>query len=222
MTKCDVKIYVEPLKKHKLCFRNSGHKGSHSPDLLGEFFGDIYVKKLGRPYLRKSGTTKTIWVIEHRGFEKEVLAESLTSQANLGVRVQAGYSSKNGRMRPEYATVASHFKSIFGHNPSDKSYWGMPFFDGWNPNKGGSYQAGAKWIIENLGEKPGPEYSLDIIKHEIGFMPGNMRWVGREIQSANRRRLVRFSDEQLISEIEKRGFVVIKAHKPEDLYGSQK
>jgi hypothetical protein len=75
---------------------------------------------------------------------------------------------------------------------------GMPFFDAWNPNKGGSYAVATSWIIENLGKKPGLDWSLDIVKHELGFVPGNLRWATRNIQARNqqRYRLGQFSDEE--------------------------
>lgn len=55
----------------------------------------------------------------------------------------------------------------------------MPYYDGWNPNKGGSLAAGAQWIIDNLGHRPGSgkEYHLHIVDRRIGFMPGNLQWI---------------------------------------------
>jgi len=58
---------------------------------------------------------------------------------------------------------------------SQKNYKGMPFFDEWNPDKGGSFQAGADWIILNLGKRPSGS-TLHIISHELGFVPGNLEW----------------------------------------------
>jgi len=55
----------------------------------------------------------------------------------------------------------------------------MPFFNAWNPLKGGEIWKGAQWILDNLGRKPGKGWSLDVIKHNKGFIPGNLRWVPR-------------------------------------------
>jgi hypothetical protein len=76
----------------------------------------------------------------------------------------------------EIATVRSHYKFIFKcKSPCSRSYKGMSFYDGWNPDKGGSYKAGGEWIIENIGKCP-ENSSLHIIHHDIGFMPGNLEW----------------------------------------------
>lgn len=77
---------------------------------------------------------------------------------------------------PEHITVRNHYHMI---QNEDKNYLGMPFYDEWNPNKGGSYGAGVQWIIENIGRKPAKGYDLHIVDRTIGFMPGNLQWVHR-------------------------------------------
>ena len=59
----------------------------------------------------------------------------------------------------------------------------MPFFDAWNPDKDGSFQAGADWITTNLGIRPEGS-SLHIMKHELGFVPGNLAWATRRQQNS--------------------------------------
>jgi len=61
----------------------------------------------------------------------------------------------------------------------------MPFFDAWNPDKGGSFDAGAQWIIENIGKRP-EGCSLHIVEHEKGFVPGNLEWAHPQKQSAQK------------------------------------
>ena len=86
---------------------------------------------------------------------------------------------------PEYMTVKSHFTFIFNPNhKGHKNYKGMPFFDNWNPNKGGSWLAGMSWIIKNLGKKP-KGASLHIIEQEKGFIPGNLEWTHPKKQVAS-------------------------------------
>lgn len=77
---------------------------------------------------------------------------------------------------PIRGLVVSHYGCI---RNGYSTYKGMPFFDGWNPDKGGSYQAGERWIIENLGHRlgSGKEYQLHIIDRRLGFVPGNLCWV---------------------------------------------
>ena len=52
----------------------------------------------------------------------------------------------------------------------------MDFFPEWNPDKGGSYKAGAVWIIENLGPRPNGA-SLHMIDRDQGFVPDNLMWL---------------------------------------------
>jgi hypothetical protein len=56
----------------------------------------------------------------------------------------------------------------------------MPFFDGWNPDKGGSINAGEKWILENLGKRPSKRHDLHIVDRRLGFVPENLAWVPKE------------------------------------------
>ena len=58
----------------------------------------------------------------------------------------------------------------------------MPFYDKWNPDKGGSFKAAEKWIIENLGKHP-EGTTLHIIHQDIGFVPGNLEWTHPRKQS---------------------------------------
>lgn len=55
----------------------------------------------------------------------------------------------------------------------------MPFYDGWNPDKGGSFVVGRDWIKKNLGPRPGTgkDFHLHVINKLIGFVPGNLMWV---------------------------------------------
>lgn len=85
--------------------------------------------------------------------------------------------------RPIYRSVKDHYFKIFtSTRKHDRTYKGMPFFDAWNFKKGGSYQLGADWILENLGEKP-PSSSLHIVNHAKGFVPGNLEWATHTIQN---------------------------------------
>lgn len=83
----------------------------------------------------------------------------------------------------ERVSVISHHHAIFSpKNVRHANYKGMPFFDDWNPDMCGSFRAGAQWIINNIGRRPGSgkEYHLHIVDRKIGFVPGNLQWVPRE------------------------------------------
>lgn len=42
-------------------------------------------------------------------------------------------------------------------------------------------------FVEDMGEKPGPEYTLDRIDNDGDYEPGNTRWATWEEQHANKR-----------------------------------
>jgi hypothetical protein len=76
-------------------------------------------------------------------------------------------------------------ESVRGHHyficrRTRPAYAGLIFFDGWNPDKGGSFKAGAQWIIENLGKRPSKRHDLHIVDRSLGFVPGNLQWVPKE------------------------------------------
>jgi hypothetical protein len=108
--------------------------------------------------------------------------DDLQKQRDLGKEERKIYQAKH----VERATVNSHWHYIF--NPETrayKNYRGMPFFDSWNPNKGGSYQSGADWIIKNLGRRP-EGTTMHIVDHALGFVPGNLEWTFPQKQASGK------------------------------------
>ena len=50
-----------------------------------------------------------------------------------------------------------------------------------------SVRAFAEWVLDNIGPKPGAEYSLDRIDNSRGYTPGNLRWATTSEQARNKR-----------------------------------
>jgi len=75
-------------------------------------------------------------------------------------------------------SVRQHHISIFGNkkgNGTRSCYSGMLFFKDWDPARGGSFQAGADWIVENIGERPNENASLHVDHTTgLGFAPNNL------------------------------------------------
>jgi hypothetical protein len=187
--RCEGRIFIKSVQKFLPCVRIKGHSSTHSADFTGEKFGLFTVIKLGKPkyYSRLRELART-WVVEMDGMFKTVLAHHLVTGKFKGENPSSGFCHKKGKVIPEFATVSGHLHLIRNLSmKAHKNYRGMPFFDAWNPDKGGKIWLGAKWIIDNLGEKPGDEWSLDIVEHVKGFVPGNLRWAKREIQKRNQR-----------------------------------
>ena len=188
------------------CLRRAKHSHPCSPDLTGMKIGGFLVKRLGP-------SNKGIqWFVEVNGVEKLVYSYAMISGKITGKYYNSGYQSRDGKRSPEYVTVMSHKGLIF--NPSNskhKNYKGMPFYDGWNPSKGGAIWKGAKWIVDNLGIRPGPQWSMDIINHEFGFVPGNLRWANKNTQARNQqhRTLGQWSEEEFAVEAHRRGYIKV-------------
>lgn len=212
MSICGKMIKRGVMAEPRPCVQVHNHKGRcGSPDLTGMVFGNLIALKQGEPKLNRKGSR--MWVVKNvaEGQERNVPSSSLVSGYVQGKR--SNLYVRNGVKSPEYATVHGHWYSIFKSNRKEAHvYKGMPFHDEWNPYKGGAFWQGAKWIVENLGEKPGIGWSMDTIKHDLGFVPGNLRWANRSTQRQNQqhRTLGQFTDEDFLIEAKKRGFFLVK------------
>lgn len=208
---CGKMIKTAAMAESRSCLKTRGHSGRCVPDLAGMRFQDILVLELSAPFKnRTSQNLSTCWLTRNlkNGYEARTRAVDLTSGKMTGH--YHGFAVQNGTQTPEYRTVCGHYNHIFiSKRPSAAGYKGMPFYDEWNPQKDGAIWKGAKWIIDNLGPKPGPEWSLDIVKHEIGFMPGNLRWATRNTQALNKqhRTLGQWTNEEFDVEAHRRGYV---------------
>jgi hypothetical protein len=212
MTLCGIVVQKGQMTEARPCIRD-GSKGHshHSPDLSNMVFGNLTVKRLAQPHRKSDGCFRTRWICEQDGIERAVFADGLIYGCTKGLRNMHGLSRRDGKPAPEYKSVKEHYLIIFDTKGRYPTYQGMPFCEDWNPQKGGAYWKGAKWIINNLGQKPGPSWSLDIIEHERGFVPGNLRWALKKSQTRNQqhRILGRFSLEELRIEAKRHGFILV-------------
>lgn len=80
--------------------------------------------------------------------------------------------------RPEYGTIHNHYNIIIHRSAS--AYKDLMYFDGRNPQKGGSFKAGEQWLITHLGPRPSKNYELHIVDRRLGFVPDNLAWVPKE------------------------------------------
>lgn len=115
----------------------------------------------------------------------------------------AAYKAKWYSENVERESVRGHHYFICRH--TRPSYVGLAFFDDWNPDRGGSFDAGAQWIITNLGCRPSNRHELHIVDRRLGFVPGNLAWVPqnrhRQEELINRllleNQILRLENEQL-------------------------
>jgi hypothetical protein len=85
--------------------------------------------------------------------------------------------------RPAYLKV---YTSVLNHRRyiknGDGSYKGMPFHKAWGKRP---FLAPAQ-IIKDIGAASNKNFSLDVIDHVKGFVPGNLQWSEPKGQSFNK------------------------------------
>lgn len=213
MTHCKKPIKRGVMIETTPCALRKKHKGGCSPNLTGLKFGELKVLGKAESYVKSDGQRILRWrVRDLQNQIRLVYGTELTSGKSSGKHALkgCGYTYADKKNRPEYTTVCNHYRYIFtfGIRCHD-NYVGLPYCDDWNPKKGGSFPKGAKWIIENLGYKPGPDWSIDIIEHNKGFVPGNLRWALRKQQLRNQqhKKLGLFTDKEFAAEAFRRGYI---------------
>lgn len=206
---CGVKVEGKALLAPVPCLRSYGHTGRHSPNLSGITTkgGRRVIELAARPENRVSFRgEKAWWRVSKDGatwvaLGSEIINGDLTGRS-VARRIKYGFTA----IVPEYATVANHQRNIFkmSHLQQFRNYAGMPFFDEWNRDNGGSFFAGAKRIRDNLGPKPNKNSSIHIVDQAKGFVPSNLEWAHPKKQVAEQMFKIIADQKHHIKELEVR------------------
>jgi hypothetical protein len=195
--RCGKMIQKGIMPEARPCLQTTKRGHKCTPDLKGMRLFNYIVLRRAPDYVHPLGGRQTRWYIRDAFGQKRIIsARHIYYGSSRGLDAARfsglGAHDTHGHKRPEYETVTNHAGRIL--NPKNPAYWrdkDMPFFNKWNPAQGGSYITGMRWIIKNLGYRPSPKHSLDIIKHHLGFVPGNLRWTLKD-QGTNKRHRTMF------------------------------
>ena len=171
-------------------------------DLIGKRFGRLTV--LARTTAPEGRPKKAFWLCRcDCGGEARAVSNTLTS----------GHTQSCGCLQRERISAAAKISSRT-HGMSDHPLWST-----WaamrsrcrNPNATGYHRYGGRGIrvcerwndfpsfVADVGERPSPDHTLDRIRNDGDYEPGNVRWATKEQQSANMRnnRLVQFKGQRM-------------------------
>lgn len=165
-------------------------KHSKVVDLTGKEYGRLKVIS----FSRLDHTSRSVWVcLCSCGTRKEISAASLRSgmakscgcykrEVASRTRRTHGLSKKGGAYNSWLSMKVRCLK------PKSRAWpyyggRGIKIFDGWI----NSFES----FLSHVGERPGPEYSLDRIDVNGNYEPGNVRWATKLEQQRNKRKIKR-------------------------------
>ncbi len=117
----------------------------------------------------------------HRLVAQELRAVESMSVANKQKAVLGQFQQSHGRYKtPEY----NSWNGIIQRCTNPKS-------QNWHRYGGRGIRVCSEWLdfetfLRDMGEKPGPGYSIDRIDNDGNYEPGNCRWVTHKENCANR------------------------------------
>lgn len=174
-----------------------------SIDLTGRKFGRLSVVSRAPKGDRKN--RGAIWVCKcDCGELTQVRADSLkngrtkscgclSSETAVKVHTKHGCASGGGVTREYQAWVNMRARCSGIQKHCWKNYGGrgISVCQEWDA----SFEA----FFSHVGESPGPGYELDRIDNDLGYQPGNVRWVTKSENNKNRRSKSRVMEDDHVS-----------------------
>lgn len=109
----------------------------------------------------------------------------MSKRPDLAERNRTHGESTGNISTPEYNAYRQMIQRCYNTNRKDYKYYGgrgIKVYSGWI----GNYSA----FITHVGRKPTPQHSLDRIKNDEGYFPGNVKWSTQTEQLRNQQKTI--------------------------------
>jgi len=166
--------------------------GKKYHDLSGQVFGSLTVLTMlpRQPVVPDGKRVPTKWMCQCTcGKVKQVMASNLTGGKSRscgcvnithGLKKDPLYQTWNGIRQRCFNPVTPNYQAYGGRGVTMDPIWSNDF------------KAFRDWVLENLGERPSVDHSIDRIDTIEGcYAPGAIRWATRVEQANNTRSNVR-------------------------------
>lgn len=163
-------------------------------NLLGQSYGQLHVVAdagINRDHQRiwacqcTCGGTKT--ATSHQLRSSEVTCCGCTARE----KQRAAATTHGWSRTPTYQAWASAKDRC--HNRRNLQY---PDYGGRGIRMARAWRESFKAFFAEVGARPSPAHSLDRIKNDRGYIPGNCRWATRSVQQKNRRKVRQFEQQR--------------------------
>ncbi len=156
--------------------------------MIGERFGRLTVMRESEPYVSPGGRVRPRWLcLCDCGIEKVIVVGSLKSglTKSCGCLVKENTVKRNTTHGNTSHHLWSVYKGMIQRCTNEKSP-NFKYYGGRGITVDPEWVQSFESFVDHIGNRPTLEHSIDRIKNESGYEPGNVRWATKSQQVWNR------------------------------------